>query len=345
MQSKIFIIALFLVLAFGSCSKTPEDKKTTPYELVRPYKFPLFADNSDENITEEGIKLGRMLFYDPILSGDSTMSCSTCHVQADGFSDKRRFSVGIDGSVGTRHSMAIVNLAWESRFFWDGRAFGIANQALEPVENPVEMKAHWEIVVEKIKNHPTYTKMFEDAFPDKEITKELAAEAIAQFEKTLVSSNSKFDMFLQGKYTLTDSEQRGYDLFFSEKADCFHCHSTALISDLSFHNNGLDAVHTDIGLEEVTGKPSDRGLFKTPSLRNVGVTAPYMHDGRFSTLDEVIDFYSSGLQTSETIDPLMKQAANGGVHLNAQEKADLKAYLLTFTDEEFLSNPDFASPF
>lgn len=345
-NNSIYILFSLLVLvAFSACKKDPEATKTTPYELVRPYKFPVFANNTEKDITEEGIKLGRMLFYDPILSGDSTMSCATCHNQEDGFSDKRRFSLGIDGSIGTRQGMPIINLVWNNQFFWDGRAIGIENQAIEPVINPIEMKAHWEIVVDKLKTHPVYSKMFQDAFPDKEITKELATNAIAQFEKTLISANSKFDLFLQGQYQLSEIEQKGYDLFYSEQADCFHCHSGALITDLSFHNNGLDAVHTDLGLEEVTGNASDRGKFKTPTLRNISHTAPYMHDGRFNTLDEVIDFYSSGLQLSETIDPLMKKALDGGVNLTLQEKKDLKAFLLLFNDEEFLTNPKFASPF
>lgn len=344
-NSFYILFSLLGLVAFSSCKKDPEANKTTPYELVRPYKFPIFVNNSDKDITEEGIKLGRMLFYDPILSGDSTMSCATCHKQEDGFSDKRRFSLGIDGSVGTRQAMPIVNLAWENLFFWDGRVTGIENQAIEPVINPIEMKAHWDIVIDKIITHPIYSKMFQDAFPDKEITKELATNAIAQFEKTLVSANSKFDLFLQGQYQLTDIEQRGYDLFYSEQADCFHCHSNALITDLSFHNNGLDAVHTDLGLEEVTGNASDRGKFKTPTLRNISHTAPYMHDGRFNTLDEVLNFYSHEVKSSATIDPLMEFSAQGGVSLNAQEIEDLKAFLMLFTDEEFLSNPKFASPF
>lgn len=346
-MSSYFYIALFLFfgVAFSSCEKNPEEKKTSPYELVRPYRFPNFVANSDQNITKEGILLGRRLFYDPILSADSSMACASCHVQAAGFSDSRRFSIGIDGTIGKRQAMPIMNLAWEENFFWDGRTQGIANQALEPVEDPTEMNAHWPVIIDKLKTHAFYLDLFDAAFPNQEITKELATEAIAQFEKTLVSSNSKFDLYLQGQYEFTASEQRGSDLFFSEEADCFHCHSGALVTDLQFHNNGLDITPLDIGLEAVTGNASDKGKFKTPSLRNIAKTAPYMHDGRFNTLDEVLDFYSSGVQESATIDPLMKFAGDGGVALTAQEKADLKAYLLLLTDDQFLSNPEFASPF
>lgn len=342
-MNKWVIITLLIVVSIVSCKK--DEHKATPYTLVQPYKFPLYPKGNDKGLTEEGIKLGRRLFYDPILSGDSTISCATCHLQIDGFSDKRQFSEGIDGSLGDRQAMPIINIAWMNKLFWDGRAAGVKAQALEPVENPIEMKAHWSIVVKDLKKNDIYVKMFDDAFPDKEITKDLAADAISQFEKTLISSNSKFDKFLKGQYTLTDQEQRGSDLFFSEQADCFHCHSGALATNLQFHNNGLDATHEDKGLENFTKNVNDRGKFKTPTLRNISFTAPYMHDGRFSTLDEVLDFYSSGVQMSSTIDPLMEFSAQGGVTLNTQEKADLKAYLLLLNDEEFLNNPDFMTPF
>ncbi|MGB1018131.1 MAG: cytochrome-c peroxidase [Chitinophagales bacterium] len=337
-----FIILFLLSFAFSSCKK--DKKQTTAYTLLQPYKFPVFENDVEKGITEEGIALGRRLFYDPILSGDGTMACATCHKQEDGFSDKRQFSIGIDGSVGKLQAMPIMNLVWNEDFFWNGRSKSLENQALEPVENPIEMKAHWNIVIDKLKDDKVYQEMFDDAFPEQEITKELAVDAIAQFEKTLISSNSKFDKLLIGEYAMTEQEQRGRALFFSEEADCFHCHTGNLMTDLSFHNNGLDA-NPKPGLAAVTNNENDKGKFKTPSLRNLAATAPYMHDGRFATLDEVLDFYSSGVQVSVTIDELMKQGTNGGVQLTEQEKEDLKAYLLLFNDPNFLTNPAFASPF
>lgn len=346
MKSKHFILFLSgLFLCVSACRKDePQKKVTTEYTLVQPYKFPIFENGVDSGLTEEGIALGRRLFYDPILSGDGTMACATCHVQKDGFSDKRRFSIGIDGSVGKIQAMPIMNLAWNKDFFWDGRIKTLEEQALVPVEDPTEMNAHWPIVVDKLKENEVYQKMFDDAFPEMEITKELAADAIAQFEKTLISSNSKFDKILRGEEEFTEQEIRGSLIFSSEEADCFHCHSGRLMTDLIFHNNGLDA-NPAAGLEAVTNNPLDRGKFKTPSLRNLSATGPYMHDGRFETLDEVIDFYSTGVQSSPTIDPFMKEAANGGVNLTPDQKADLKAFLLVFDDPDFLTNPDFASPF
>lgn len=345
MPNRSFIFFLSLLLSITACKKDKDITTTTPYTLVQPYKFPLFPEGEDQNITEEGIVLGRRLFYDPILSGDSTISCATCHIQEDGFSDKRQFSIGIDGSIGDRQAMPIINVAWMKKLFWDGRSNSVKAQALEPVENPIEMKAHWPIVVKDLKNNSTYVDLFDKAFPNQEISKHLAADAISQFEKTLISANSKFDKFLKGQYALTQQEQRGYDLFYSEQADCFHCHSGALMTDLDFHNNGLDAIATDKGLEKLTNNPNDRGKFKVPTLRNISYTAPYMHDGRFTTLDEVLDFYSSGVQMSSTIDPLMEFSAQGGVALNAMEKADLKAFILLLDDENFINNPDFSSPF
>jgi cytochrome c peroxidase len=346
MLNKLFSIAsLFMLIGISSCKKDEPSISSTPYTLVQPYKFPIFPEGEDQNLTEEGIALGRRLFYDPILSGDSTMACATCHIQKDGFSDKRKFSIGIDGSIGNRQAMPIINVAWMTELFWDGRSAGVKAQALEPVINPIEMMAHWDIVVEDLSLNSVYADLFNKAFPKQGITKHLVVEAIAQFEKTIISSNSKFDQYLKGQYTLTDSELKGYNLFYSEQADCFHCHAGALTTDLAFHNNGLDTIPVDNGLEYVTNKTTDRGKFKTPSLRNISYTAPYMHDGRFATLDEVLDFYSAGVQTSPTVDALMEFSAQGGVTLNTQEKADLKAFLLTFDDEVFINNPDFSNPF
>ena len=345
MGNKSIIIFLVAIAFFSSCKKDPEASKTTPYELVRPYKFPVFPNDNEKNLTEEGIALGRMLFYDPILSVDSSMACATCHVQADGFSDKRKFSIGVDGSIGTIQAMPLMNLVWGENFFWDGRSIGLANQALEPVENPIEMKAHWDIVIDKLINHPVYAQMFDDAFPGKEITKELATDAIAQFEKTLISANSKFDKDERGEYEMTDSELRGKIIFYAESGNCFHCHETALFTNFGFQNNGLDSVYSNLGLENVTGNIADRGKFKIPTLRNIEVTAPYMFDGRYNTLDEVIEFYQDHVVLSENVDVNIVEMTQDDLVLTTQDKIDLKAFLLTLTDHEFLSNPKFASPF
>ena len=321
----------------------------TPYQLAIPAYFPLMEIPADNPMTEEGVLLGRMLFYDPILSGDSTLSCAGCHKQEFGFSDENRFSTGIDDLQGDRQAMPVINIGWVSDLFWDGRAEGVEAQALGPVENPIEMHETWPNAMEKLKRHPDYPSLFYYAFGTWDITKEHAAKAIAQFERTLISADTRFDkkfyLFDTDPFLLTDEEVNGYDIFNTEKGDCFHCHGGSLLTDNLFHNNGLDEIPADEGLGKVTGKASDRGKFKTPTLRNIALTAPYMHDGRFSTLEEVVDFYSDGLQFSATIDPLMKNVHQGGLRLTEQEKADLVAFLHTFTDTAFVQRKEFSNPF
>ena len=246
--------------------------------------------------------------------------------------------------------MPLFNLAWnyDDRFFWDGRESGLENQVFEPITNPIEMHTTWPEVAEKLQQHPDYPELFRVAFGSTPIDSVLVSKAIAQFERTLISSNSKFDNYLSGNSELTPQESEGFNVFMDEaKGDCFHCHGSnnnPLWTDNKFHNNGLDSVLTDLGLGSVSGDPSDDGKFKSPSLRNLSFTAPYMHDGRFSTLEEVINHYSEGLQDSPTIDPLMKKVNQGGVQLSPQEKASLKAFLLSLNDPSFVSNPNFSNP-
>ena len=347
-----------VLLFLWSCD---EDGITTyvPYE---PTPFPLeipklFSDNIidpvipfDNPQTVEGVNLGRKLFFDPILSGDNSQSCADCHAPENAFSDADRFSEGINGDLGTRNSMPIFNLAWnyDENFFWDGRAFSLENQALEPVANPIEMHSDWKINAEKLANHAEYTELFYQAFGNVKIDSTLVTKAIAQFQRTLISANSRFDQHLLGTTTLTPQELNGFNIFMDEsRGDCFHCHGNAnnpLWTDNIFHNNGLDATFTDLGLGAKTGDPADNGKFRSPSLRNLAFTAPFMHDGRFATLDEVINHYSEGLQNSSTIDPLMKAVGNGGVQLSESDKSDLKAFLLSLSDPTFINNPEFQDP-
>ena len=300
--------------------------------------------------TVEGIALGKKLFFDPVLSADGTQACADCHAPESAFTDSDRFSEGIDGLLGNRNSMPIFNLAWnyDEKFFWDGRAFSLEHQAFQPVTNPIEMHNTWNTVVSALQQDNEYPNLFNAAFGTSTIDSTLVTKAIAQFERTLISSNSKFDRHLLGENALTPQELNGFNVFMDEtKGDCFHCHGNAnnpLWTDNIFHNNGLDAVITDFGLGMVTGDPADNGKFKSPSLRNLLFTPPYMHDGRFNTLDEVINHYSEGLQNSPTIDPLMKKVAQGGVQLTESDKADLKAFLLSLSDQGFINNPAFQSP-
>jgi len=352
-------LLLFLCLGILSCSKSGTGSIGDDEDLYIPVPValdipPLFEQllinpliPNDNPLTEEGIALGKKLFFDRKLSGDNSQSCASCHNPRNAFTDDTQFSDGIDGVFGTRNSMPLFNLAWNfgNRFAWDGKELGLERQALEPVRNPIEMHNNWTQVANRLQQDANYPTLFLQAFGSSTIDSTLVTKAIAQFERTLISGDSKFDQYLLGNTTLTAQELNGLDIFLREdKGDCFHCHgneNNPLWTDNDFHNNGLDATFTDLGLGAITGDPNDNGKFRSPSLRNLSFTAPYMHDGRFATLEEVIDHYSEGIQISSTLDPLIKKADQGGVQLSASDKADLLAFLLTLTDNDFVNNPAF----
>jgi cytochrome c peroxidase len=345
MKKLLWVISVTILMI--SCRPNNSVPDPTPYVFSYPSYFPTLQQPGDNVATEEGVALGRKLFFDEILSLDYTQSCGSCHFPSHSFSDSTATSVGVDGIAGTRNAMTIVNLGWQKDFFWDLRSESLEEQALEPVPNPIEMHLEWPEAVSRLKADGEYPELFEKAFGSKDIDRYLVAKAIAQFERSLISQDSKFDKFLRGEAVLTPEELSGYDLFNTERGDCFHCHGASntgfQFTDNLAHNNGLDSVFTDLGLYDVTGDPMDKAKFKTPTLRNIALTAPYMHDGRFENLDEVIEHYNTGGHLSPTIDPLMK-AAGVGRFWTPQEKADLKAFLHTLTDETFINNPDFQDP-
>jgi cytochrome c peroxidase len=349
MYRALLLITVFIA-SIASCKKDEEKEPytPTPLKITRPAGFPEMVIPADNPTTVEGVALGRKLFYETLLSANNTMSCGSCHNQSLAFSDNgTRFSTGIDGVQGTRNAQAIINLGWNRFYFWDGRAATLEIQALEPIENPIEMHNTWANAISKLKSAKTYKDDFYKAFGTEEFTKEHAAKALAQFMRTMISYNSRLDKRLRSEINLTASELNGLSIFISEKGDCFHCHNIdagRLLTDNQFHNNGLDSIFTDLGLAEVTGNPSDIGKFLTPTLRNIALTAPYMHDGRFQTLEEVVEHYNTGGKASATVDPLMKHVGTG-LSLTNQEKIDLVAFLRTFTDETFITNPDFSNPF
>jgi cytochrome c peroxidase len=326
----------------------------TPYELTIPEGFPAMEIPADNPMTVEGVALGRKLFYDEILSLDYSISCGSCHSPASSFSDPNQFSSGVDGTLGNRQSMALINLGWGFGFFWDGRAATLEKQILGPVPNPVEMHLEWKDAASRLQNHETYPFLFKKAFNTYEIDSALVAKAIAQFLRTMISGESKFDKVVRNEASFTPDESYGYDLFQRDKnesagivgGDCFHCHVHPIFFQLNteYLNNGLDATFADLGRGQFTGNVNDNGKFKVPTLRNIELSAPYMHDGRFTTLDEVINHYSTGLQNSATISPLMKEVDNGGLLLPPYEKTCLVAFLKTLTDWEFINNPAFKDP-
>jgi cytochrome c peroxidase len=357
-------VSLFLAAA---CEKGGENTPAEPQPEVLPDFdstsfafdhgiFPAPALPDDNPLTVEKVKLGRMLFYEKKLSKGETQACADCHLQADGFSDIRRFSIGVEELAGTRQAMAVFNMAWhQNGFFWDGRAPLLRDQALMPIQDPLEMNETLENAIAKLKDDQDYRFQFARAFKDPEITEEKMALAMEAFMLTIVSNDSRFDRFLQGQYTFTEEEQRGYDLFFTEfdpsgqvkGGECFHCHAGINFTNDKYMNNGLDSDEefTDEGLFKTTGDPADMARFKVPSLRNIAVTPPYMHDGRFATLEEVIDHYNTGVKESSTIDEIMQFNLDPGLNLSEQDKADLVAFMKTLTDETFLGNSDYSDPF
>jgi len=357
---QLFIISFLLSIIFiSSCSKNTGDVPNetpptpTPYTVSKISNFRIMPTDPENPLTVEGIALGKKLFFDPILSKDSSLSCESCHKKENSFSDPRRFSMGVDGTMGKRQSMALVNLAWyDNKFFWDGRKNSLREQALVPIEDETEMHLPLPVAIHRLQNNPTYVNMFWKAFGSKTVNADLIGKAIEQFEKTLISSNAKYDKYKLGLVPLDSFELRGLTIFSTEKGDCFHCHTT---SELFIHptkiftNNGMDEAATvndfaDKGLGAITGLTTDMGLFKIPTLRNLAFTAPYMHDGRFSTLDEVIEMYNDGYKSSPNVDNILIEKAavrfentgEYGLQLSAHEKYCLKRFLLTLSDSSFV---------
>ncbi|MGH7971993.1 MAG: MbnP family protein, partial [Limisphaerales bacterium] len=329
-----------------------------PHTTLHPFRFsglfPQPALPRDNPLTEEGIALGRRLFFDARLSRNNQQACASCHDPSHGFSQNRPVSVGAEGQPGTRNAMGLFNLAWKTRFFWDGRAATLRQQVLQPIQNPLEMNQSLTNVVAKLSDasqphsgdsgHENYPELFNRAFGSRQITADRIARALEQFLLAQVSDSSKFDLVLAGEAKFSVAEQRGFELFNTEYdpprgfhgADCFHCHGGPLFQSQSFANNGLESNPTDPGRFAATGREADRGKFAVPSLRNVELTAPYMHDGRFQTLEQVIEHYSSGVKPSATLDPNLAKHPQGGLNLSQSDKQALVAFLKTLTDERFV---------
>ncbi len=316
----------------------------TPYRLTISQFAPQPDLPRDNPLTGEGVALGGRLFFDRRLSADNSQSCAACHHPREAFTEPRRFSRGIDGDIGTRNAMPLLNLAWKSSFFWDGRAATLREQVLQPIQNPIEMHESLANAVAKIAADRDYHRLFANAFGSPEITSDKIARALEQFLLVQVSFDSKYDRIMNGTAKFTGEEQRGFILFNTEYdpyhgqygADCFHCHGGPLLQSQDFANNGLDSAFRDLGRYKVTKRAGDEGKFAVPSLRNVAVTAPYMHDGRFRTLEEVVEHYCTGMKRSPTLDPNLAKHPDGGVPLSADDKRALVAFLKTLTDQKFL---------
>lgn len=351
----MFLLLIFVIVS-GWCY-VDAGIETGPYNLVYPANFGnRIQVPADNPITKQGVYLGRMLFYENRLSANNKLSCGSCHQQDKAFTDGRTFSPGVDGVLTPRNSMSLVNLLWARKFFWDGRANGLEEQAATPLTSPHEMGQALTTSAQKLAQTPNYPALFKLVYGDEQITGDQIVKAISQFERTLISANSRYDQYLRGAYQPTPDELKGMELFNTapqpEKgirgANCSHCHGGPKTYMELFHNNGLDSLPKDQGIETLTRLPADRGRFKVPTLRNIALTAPYMHDGRFKTLEEVVDHYSEHIEQSPSLSSFLQGESNeaGGKSLKLlpAEKKQLIAFLNMLTDSTFITNPAFSDP-
>ncbi|MEI6575064.1 MAG: cytochrome c peroxidase [Bacteroidota bacterium] len=372
------VAGMTLFSVFMACNHetdAPSAPKPTPYQIEIPKFFPTLLNITPDNpMTEEGIALGRYLFYDGRLSGrtepDSMMTCGTCHVQSSAFecginnpSFPGGHPHGITGIFTPHYMTPMINLVWNSNgYFWNGM---ICPQNPSPIKRTLEDVVYLGLIAPHelhgdsnkttalIQSIPGYPELFEKAFGTKTVTFKNIERAVAQFIRTINSSNTKFDKYMRGETQLSPAELRGYVVFTTENAgDCFHCHGASgnpLFTSNLFYNNGKDTIFTGIYEDardryHFTGDPKDIGAYKAPTLRNVALTAPYMHDGRFTTLDQVIEFYSTGVVWSPSISPLMHHVVTGGAQLTQMQKSDLKAFLYSLTDSVLIKSPSLSRP-
>jgi cytochrome c peroxidase len=334
---------LGVLLALGAC-KPPKEPVLTPveqpYTLNLPAHFPQPPSPSSNQLTPTRIALGRRLFADPILSRDGSVSCLTCHLPTKGFTDGLAISIGIDNTLGFRNSMPIMNLAYQPNYFWDGGVRTLEAQVLVPIDAHFEMDLRVPEAVNRLRNHPDYPRLFQEAYGT-EVNEAGLVRAISAFMRSLVSANAPYDRYLAGDpNAISESAKRGERLYFSEEAECFHCHGSApFFSDFTFQNNGLYEVYEDKGRFNISNNPRDEGRFRVPSLRNLAYTAPYMHDGSLATLDEVLDHYIAGGKPHPNKSPFIIK-----LNFTEQERADLMAFLESLNDPSFIQthsqNPD-----
>lgn len=321
------------------------------YFLADPLLDLLNSLNDGNQVTNEGATLGRVLFYDKNLSINNSISCASCHHQARGFTDPQQFSAGFEGGLSDRNSMAILNVNFERRFFWDTRASSIEQQVLMPIEHPIEMGMNLDDLVERIQHIPYYVPLIIDAFGDSLVTVNRLARALGQFLKSIRSYESKYDQGIANDFAdFSAIELAGKDLFMSGVHSCVNCHHTVNFGGVSSNINGLDAVSSDPGIGGITGNEEDYGKFKTVTLRNIELTAPYMHDGRFATLDDVLNFYSTEIQPHPFLDDRLASDFNVGgppkdLNLTTEQKAQYIAFLKTLTDWNLITNPIYSNPF
>jgi len=334
-MNKLFYLFITLIILL-SCKKEIIEN-TFEFSYSSTFPTPVY-DVNQHDFSYNKFNLGRTLFYDPILSVDSTITCGSCHEQVHAFAGHGgALSEGVFGQFGTRNSPSITNNAWIPKFMWDGGINHIEVMPIAPITNPVEMHETLENVIVKLKRSTKYQSLFKKAFGNESITDQQMLKALSSFMAMIVSDQSKYDKVMRGETNFTNQEAIGYQLF---NQKCASCHSGELFTDFEYRNNGLDQTFSDIGRGLITQNPQDYGKFKTPSLRNIELTYPYMHDGRFYNLSQVLDHYSIGIQQSATLDPSLQN----GIALTSSEKTALIAFLKTLTDYELLTNRWLSEP-
>lgn len=341
-KTGIFIISLLSVV---SCSDEVIEplEKDEAYNFSFPSYFPeMTFDTSGNPVTKNGVELGRKLFYEGRLSRNNTISCGFCHIQENAFTHHgHTVSHGVDDRIGIRNAPPIQNMAFLKRYMWDGVIHNLNEQPIIPITNEDEMDSSMPEVVSKLSSDAKYKKLFKAAYGDENITGERVLKALSQFMVTMISTDSKYDRVKQGKESFSADESQGMSLF---QQKCASCHSGELFTDESFRNTGMyyNTQFKDAGRYRVTLEQNDWMKFRVPSLRNVEYTAPYMHDGRFYTLDAVLNFYSDNVGDNANLDPQLKQNGHLGIAMNSQEKQLIIAFLKTLSDKNFITNPKFA---
>lgn len=339
---RLLLCSILPLFFTGAC--TPEEHtepERSPYEFVAPDNFPDPVYTFENNpVTEKGFQLGKRLFFDPILSADNTISCGTCHIQSLAFADVplHGVSVGINGLTGTRNAPPLANLAFKPEFFWDGGVTHLDFAPLNAIESEFEMGSKIKDVVAKLNAHSEYPELFREAFGTEKVTTPYLLHALSQFMNRMISNQSPYDQYIAGKAVLSELEIKGMHLF---EEHCVSCHDGILFTDFTYRNNGLDTTFADPGRARITTFADDLGKFQVPSLRNVGATAPYMHDARFRTLQEVLDHYSEGVLDGKNLDPALKNGTQLGIPLDHTDKTAIIAFLKSLTDQEFLNDPLF----
>ncbi len=337
---KLRLVIISMVVLYTACKPDPS---FTPEVVVEDITFKVpqgwpapFYNFENNTLTNAGFYLGRKLFYDPRLSRDNSVSCGSCHQAFAAFAHADHdLSHGVDGLLGTRNSPPIFNMNWHTSFFWDGGVNHLESQPINPIQNPVEMDETLESIIAKVSADDKYRRMFKEAWGSEEVNSQRIFKSLAQFMGVMVSDNSKYDKYKRGEASLTSSEQAGLKIY---NDNCASCHKAPLFTDFSFKNNGLPPTSVnDTGRIRITRSDTDRYRFKVPSLRNLAYTAPYMHDGRLNTLNDVLDHYATGIHQSPTLDPQLQN----GIQLTAQQRSDLLAFLNTLNDESFIADTRF----